>query len=90
MAKSTKSLLMYTGIAALLLGVITFIVPYLEDAANRMIRTPDWWMHNSGAVAWFWGPADPTIGLFAPFWEFSVSLIIAGLVLFGISFAINA
>jgi hypothetical protein len=47
-------------------------------------------MHNSGAVAWFWGPADPTIGLFAPFWEFSVSLIIAGLVLFGISFAIKA
>lgn len=90
MAKNTKSLLMYTGIAALLLGVITFIIPYLEDAANRMIRTPAWWTHNTGAVAWFWGPADPTIGLFAPFWEFSVGLIIVGLVLFGISFAIKA
>jgi len=81
---------MYTGIAALLLGVITFIVPYLEDAANRMIRSPAWWTHNSGAVAWAWGPADPTIGLFAPFWTFSVGLIIVGLVLFGISYAVKA
>ena len=89
MAKSTKSLLMYSGIAALLLGVVTFIVPYLEDAANKMIRTAAWWTHNSGAVAWFWGPADPSIGLFAPFWEFSVGLVIVGLVLYGISFAIK-
>jgi hypothetical protein len=81
---------MYTGIAALLLGIISFIIPYLEDAANRMIRTPDWWMHNSGAVAWFWGPPDPSIGLFAPFWEFSVGLIVVGLVLYGISFAIKS
>jgi len=90
LAKTTKNLIMYTGIAALLLGVVTFIIPYLEDAANRMVRSPGWWTHNSGAVAWFWGPADPTIGLFAPFWESSVGLIIVGLALFGISVAIKA
>ena len=81
---------MYTGIAALILGILTFVIPYLEDAANRMIRSPAWWTKNAGAVAWFWGPADPSIGLFAPFWEFSVGLIIVGLLLYGISFAMKA
>jgi hypothetical protein len=89
LAKATRNLLLYTGLAALLLGIITFIVPYLEDAANRMIRSPSWWTTHSGAVAWFWGPADPSLGLFAPFWTFSVGLIVVGLVLSGTSFAVK-
>lgn len=80
---------MYSGIAALLLGIITFVIPYLEDAANRMIRSPDWWTRNTGAVAWFWGPADPSIGLYAPFWTFAAGLVVVGLVLWGISFAVK-
>lgn len=88
MAKTTKNLLLYSGIAAFLLGVITFIIPYLEDAANRMIRSPDWWKTHSGAVAWFWGPADWSgSGLIAPFWTFAAGLIVVGLVLSGLSFA---
>jgi hypothetical protein len=89
LAKITRSVLMYTGIAAFLLGVITFIIPYIEDAGNRMVRSPGWWTTHSGAVAWFWGPADPSIGLFAPFWMFSVGLIVVGLVLSGMSFAVK-
>ena len=87
MAKITKNLLLNTGIAAFLLGILSFIVPYIEDAANRMVRSPGWWTTHSGAVAWFWGPADPSIGLFAPVWMFSAGLIVVGLVLSGISFA---
>jgi hypothetical protein len=89
LTKTTKILLLYSGVAALLLGVMTFIIPYLEDAANRMIRSPGWWTTNHGAVAWFWGPADPSLGLFAPFWEFSLGLIVVGLVLGGISVAVK-
>ncbi|MGD0424942.1 MAG: hypothetical protein ABSA92_16025 [Candidatus Bathyarchaeia archaeon] len=89
MTKTTKNLLLYSGVAALLLGVITFIIPYLEDAANRMIRSSSWWTTHSGAVAWFWGPSDPSLGLFAPFWEFAVGLIVAGLVLCGTSVAVK-
>jgi hypothetical protein len=87
LAKGTKSILMYTGIAAILVGIATFIIPYLEDAANRMIRTPDWWTHNTGAVAWFWGPADPALGLFAPFWMFAAGLIIVGILVSASSLA---
>ena len=85
----TRNVLMYTGIAALLLGVITFVIPYIEDAANRIVRSPGWWTTHRGAVAWFWGPADPSVGLFAPFWMFSVGLIVVGLVLSGMSFAVK-
>jgi len=87
LAKITKNLLLNTGIAAFLLGILSFIVPYIEDAANRMVRSPGWWTTHRGAVAWFWGPADPSIGLFAPVWMFSAGLIVVGLVLSGISFA---
>ena len=90
MAKATKPLLMYTGIAALLVGVLMFIFPYIMDAANRMIRSPEWWNTHTGVVVWFWGPADPTIGLFAPFWTFAAGLLVAGLVLYGISFAVKS
>ncbi len=81
--------MLYSGVVALLLGVIAFIIPYLEDAANRMIRSPAWWTTNHGAVAWFWGPADPSLGLFAPSWEFAAALIVIGLVLSGTSFAVK-
>jgi len=87
LAKGTKTLLMYTGIATILVGIATFIIPYLEDAANRMVRSPDWWTRNSGAVAWFWGPADPSLGLFAPFWMFAAGLIIVGILLSASSLA---
>jgi hypothetical protein len=89
MAKATKPLLMYSGIAAFLVGVLTFIFPYIMDAANRMIRSPDWLATHTSVAAWFWGPADPTIGLFAPFWTFAAGLLVVGLVLFGISFAVK-
>jgi hypothetical protein len=90
LAKISRSLLLYTGVATLLVGVITFIIPYLEDAANRMIRSPAWWTKNAGAVAWFWGPADPSIGLYAPFWMFSTGLIVVGLALGGISYTVKS
>ena len=89
MAKISRNLLMCTGIAALLLGVIAFVIPYIEDVANRMIRSPAWWTTHSGAVAWFWGPADPTIGLFAPVWMFAAGLVVVGLLLSGLSFAVK-
>jgi hypothetical protein len=89
LTKTTKDLLLYSGVAVFLVGVLTFIIPYLEDAANRMIRSPGWWTTHSGAVAWFWGPADPSLGLFAPFWEFAVGLIVVGLLLSGASFAVK-
>lgn len=88
MSKTTKTLLMYTGAVALLLGIITFVTPYIEDAFNRMVRTQAWWAHN-GAVAWFWGPADPSMGLYAPFWMFSVGLIIVGILLSSISLGVK-
>jgi hypothetical protein len=90
MAKATKPLLMYTGIAAFLLGVLTFIFPYIMDAGNMMVR-PSWFKtHPGGVVGWFWGPADPSLGLFAPFWTFAVGLVIVGLVLSGISYAVKS
>jgi hypothetical protein len=90
MASGTKPLLMYTGIAALILGVLMFVFPYIMDAGNMMVR-PSWFQtHPGGVVAWFWGPADASIGLFAPFWTFAVGLIVAGLVLSGISFAVKS
>ena len=89
MTKTTKNLLLYSGVAALLLGVMAFIIPYVEDAANRMIRSPTWWNTHSGAVAWFWGPGDPSIALYAPVWVFAVGLIVAGLVLSGASVALK-
>jgi len=90
MAKVTKPLLMYTGIAAFLIGILMFIFPYIMDAANSMVRSPSWLAaHKGGVVGWFWGPADPTIGLYAPFWTFAAGVLIAGLVLFGISYAVK-
>ncbi len=87
MANATKPLLMYTGIALFLIGVLMFVFPYIMDAGNMMVR-PGWFStHPGGVVAWFWGPADPTIGLFAPFWTFAVGVLVAGLVLYGASFA---
>jgi len=89
MAKATKPLLMYTGIAVFLVGLLTFILPYIMDAGNMMVR-PGWFTtHPGGVVAWFWGPADPTIGLYAPFWTFALGLVIIGLVLCGASFAVK-
>ena len=90
MASGTKPLLMYSGIVAIILGVLMFVFPYIMDAGNMMVR-PSWFKtHPGGVVAWFWGPADPTIGLFAPFWTFAVGLIIVGIVLSGISFAVKS
>lgn len=89
MTKATKPLLMYTGIAVFLVGLLTFIFPYIMDAGNMMVR-PGWFKtHPGGVVGWFWGPADPTIGLFVPFWTFAVGLVIVGLVLSCLSFVLK-
>jgi len=80
---AAKPIAKFVGIAAFVLGIIMFIIPYLMDAANRAVRSPDWWESHKGVVAYFWGSSDML-------WVAATGLVIVGLVLFGISFALKS
>ena len=71
------------GIAAFVLGIIMFIIPYLMDVANRAIRAPDWWQTHTGVVAYFWSNTDMV-------WAAAAGLVIVGLALFAGSFALKS
>ena len=79
---AAKLIAKFVGIAAFVLGIVMFIIPYLMDAANRAIRSPDWWQTHTGVVAYFWGNTDMV-------WAAAVGLVVVGLVLFGGSFALK-
>jgi hypothetical protein len=57
-----------------------FVVPYLMDAANRVIRDPSWWTTHAGVVAYFWSSEM--------LWA-AVALAVVGLALVVASFALK-
>ena len=79
---ATKPIVKFVGIASLLLGIVMFVIPYLMDAVNKAIRSPDWWMHNKGVVVYFWASSDML-------WVAATGLVIVGLALFGTSFTLK-
>lgn len=82
MAKGTKTIVKFVGVALLLLGIVMFIIPYIMDAANRVIREPSWWETHPGVVAYFWTGADML-------WAWVTGMTIAGLVLIGASYGLK-
>lgn len=82
MAKGTKTIVKFVGIASLLLGIVMFIIPYIMDAANRMIRDPSWWETHKGVVDYFWAGSDML-------WVYVTGMVVFGLVLFGASYALK-
>lgn len=79
LAKGTKSVTRFAGVALFVLGLFMFIIPYLMDAVNRAIRSPAWWENNAGVVAYFWSDL---------LW-YATGLLVVGLILIGISFALK-
>jgi hypothetical protein len=82
MAKGTKPVVRFVGIASFLLGIAMFIIPYIMDAANRMVRDPSWWETHKGVVDYFWHGSDML-------WAYVTGMVIFGLVLVGASFALK-
>ncbi len=82
MAKATRPVVKFMGIGVLLLGIVMFAIPYVMDAANRLVREPEWWETHEGVVAYFWKGTDMV-------WAFATGILILGLALFGASFALK-
>lgn len=82
MAKGTKTIVKFVGIASFLLGIAMFIIPYIMDAANRMVRDASWWETHKGVVDYFWNGSDML-------WVYVTGMVVLGLVLIGASFALK-
>jgi len=79
LAKGAKSIAKYAGIALFVLGLFMFIIPYLMDAVNMAIRDPSWWESHAGVVAYFMSDL---------LW-YATGLLVVGLILVGVSFALK-
>ena len=73
MRKAVKPLCKYVGVVAVIIGVFMFVAPYLLDEVSAAVG------QSVGAVAYFWG---------GMMWA-AVGLLVAGLVLVGVSFALK-
>lgn len=73
MVKGAKSICRYLAIVLVLLGLFMFVAPYLMDAASAATG------QSVGAVGYFWS---------SMMWT-AVGIVVAGLVLFGASFALK-
>jgi len=89
LAKGTKPMVKFVGIALLLLGVVMFIIPYVMDAARQSVTcpaNPTWCEKHPAVVDYFWNGADIFPGRL---WMYVAGIAILGLVLFAASYTIK-
>jgi hypothetical protein len=89
LAKGTKTIVKFVGIALVLLGVVMFILPYVMDAARAGVTcpaNPTWCANHPAVVDYFWNGADIFPGRL---WMYVAGMLVLGLVLLGASYALK-
>lgn len=87
MAKGTKNLLKYIGMALILLGIVMFILPYVMDAVRTTVTcpaNPTWCAKHPAVVDYFWNGEDIFPGRL---WMYVAGMLVLGIILFGTSYA---